>query len=231
MAEFYSFGLARDTLNRRFGGGFPQGAIVLMTGEKGSGKSVMCQRITYGLLTNGYAVTYISTELTTEDFISQMRSMDFDIIDYLLDLKFWYIPVYPLVGITKPRKGFWDKLLSSRQLFDRQITIIDTFSALTKADLDERKSLETLSFLKKLCGMDKTIILTMEESDVGAEVMGAFKSVADVYLALESRVAGDALTHRLVVHRYGGMERRVLNVMDFRVEPKMGPVVQITEVV
>ena len=69
MPELYKIELERDGLHRNLGGGFPKGAIVLMIGKYGAGKSAVSQRLTYGFLKNGHSVTMVSTEFTTKAFL------------------------------------------------------------------------------------------------------------------------------------------------------------------
>jgi len=57
------------------GGGFPKGSLIMIDGASGSGKSALCQRFSYGLLDNKNTVTYVSTQLTTQNFIRQMKSL------------------------------------------------------------------------------------------------------------------------------------------------------------
>ena len=67
--EDYQFQIERDGLSRRLGGGIPKGALTVIAGPYGSGKSVFVERLCYGLLINGHTVTYISTEITVQGFI------------------------------------------------------------------------------------------------------------------------------------------------------------------
>jgi len=84
--DYISLHLDRDDLNDKIGGGLPKGSLMIVEGESGIGKSILCQRITYGALVNGYTVTYISTEMTTLDFVRQMASLNYNIETYLFNL-------------------------------------------------------------------------------------------------------------------------------------------------
>ena len=79
--------LERDEFHRWFGGGLPKSSICVIEGVEGGGKTIISQRLAYGLLENNYTVTYVSTELTIRDFIFQMASMNYNIVDYLLKKK------------------------------------------------------------------------------------------------------------------------------------------------
>ena len=113
--------LETDELDRRLGGGIPENALILIEGEEGSGKSVLTQRLAYGLLKNGIDVTFVSTELTTRSFIKQLHSFNYRILPYMLKLKLVFIPVFPV--ISKSIKGnLLKKLIEAKQLYQNSIT-------------------------------------------------------------------------------------------------------------
>jgi len=131
--------MQRDELNRKLGGGFPPGSIIMIEGGGGSGKSTVCQRLAYGLMENGSSVTYISTQLTTKGFINQMYSLNYKIASFLLKKKLLYIPVLSLMDPTRPRLDFIERLRSGEELFKNDVIIIDTISSLIKHSVNIEK--------------------------------------------------------------------------------------------
>ena len=140
----YSFALDRDEINQMLGGGFPKGALVVIDGPNGSGKSALCQRFAFGLLDNKNTVTYISTQMTTKNFIRQMNSLDYPIGIKMLKGELLYIPAYPLIKESKPRIDFIQRLMGAAGLFEKDVIIIDTLSALIRYSLETEKSLQLL---------------------------------------------------------------------------------------
>ncbi|MFA7342528.1 MAG: ATPase domain-containing protein, partial [Candidatus Methanomethylophilaceae archaeon] len=110
MKDFLPVHLPRDEFAKKIGLGLPSSSLALIEGEEGSGRSVVSQRLTYGLLENGFSVTYISTELTLKDFINQMYSMKYHIGPYLINTRLKFIPVLPIVGDQMPRQGYLQTL-------------------------------------------------------------------------------------------------------------------------
>jgi len=165
LESIYSFMIKRDEFHDQLGRGIPKGSIVYIHGDPSAGKSVVCQRLVYGFLSNNFNVSIISTEMTVKDFINQMYSLDYKIAKPMLNNLLKYIPVYPLMGKVKNRENFLEKLMNSEQLFNSDIVMIDTFSSLLKYSIhDEDSSIKFLSFLKKLSSMDKVIIITVENN-------------------------------------------------------------------
>jgi flagellar protein FlaH len=230
VVEVYEIEIERDGLHRNLGGGFPKGSIVVLIGDHGAGKSAICQRIAYGLLRNQHSCTMISTEFTTKGFIDQMKSMNYNIVDYLLNRELLYIPVYPLIGKPRGREDFLGRLMRSKQLYERDLVFIDTFSALIKNDIDMERAISVLGFFKKLAGMSKTIVLTMESGELPEEVIAPFKSDSDVFLDIKMRTLEGQTTRTMVVNRYTSSAAPVVEATGFRIEPKVGFIIDITTV-
>lgn len=225
-----SFALERDEFNNKLGGGFPPGSLVLFEGGDGSGKSSICQRICYGLLNNNHSVTFISTTLTTKGFINQMYSMDYPIGLYLLRNELLYIPVLPLIKSSKARTDFIERLMSAKALFEKEVIIIDALSSLIKHSADSKKSIDLISFFKKITGTGKVIIFTMDATELDEEILSEFTSAADVYCTLKVRTLGNEIKRSIVVNRFTGAKSPVGSIIGFRIEPKVGLVVEIASI-
>ena len=226
-----SFEIERDEFNRNLGDGFPEGSIVFIEGDNGSGKSSISHRFAYGLLENGYEVTLISTQLTTKGFINQMHSLDYPVALHLLKNKLLYIPVLPLIKSSKDRIDFIDRLMGAEALFKKDVIIIDTISSLIKQSADTTKGFELISFLKKITGMGKTIILTSNLNDLDSTINSQFISSSDIYFTLKVRPLGNEIKRTIVVNKFTGARRPVGTMIGFRIEPKAGLVVEIASVI
>ncbi|HDD59472.1 MAG: AAA family ATPase [Thermoplasmata archaeon] len=228
----YQISLERDELHNYLGGYLPKGAIIYLEGPYSSGKSVLCQRFTYGLLKNLHTVTYISTELTVREFIEQMYSLDFPIASPLLSGSLLYIPVYPLIYKLKPRTDFFKKLLTAHHLYQRDVLVIDTFSSLVENSLKAKEgAFKYLSFLKRLAALGKTIILTVDNDELANPLLlDPFKSASTVYLTLTSREIGGSITKVIKINRYCTAENPIEDTVGFKVSPGVGIIIEITAV-
>lgn len=224
------FDFERDGLHRHLGGGIPKGAMVVLSGSVGSGKSAIVQRLIYGFMLHHHNVNIISTELTTKGFLDQMESLDYPVKRNLLDGTLGFVPVFPLIGKAKPRLDFLSRLTSTPGLYEPEVIFIDTFSALVKNDLDESKALDTISFFKKITGRNRTVILTIDPSDIPNSIMAPFRSVADILIELKTEVVEGAMEHILYVTRYSHAQGPVSTAVGFRIEPGAGFIVDITTV-
>ncbi|WP_406659843.1 ATPase domain-containing protein [Methanolobus sp. ZRKC3] len=230
MAKIRAFDIPRDDLNDKLGGGFPEGSLVVIEGGSGGGKSSISQRLSYGLNENDVTVTFISTQLTTKGFINQMYSLDYPLAPFLLNGSLLYIPVIPLVQAAKSRIDFIQRLMAAEELFEKDVIIIDTISSLIKYSVNTEKSLELISFFKKLNGMGKVIILTIEPNQLSEDVSSMFRSSCDVYITLKSKPLGSEVKRTAMVNKFTGAKGPVGTMIGFRVEPKVGLVVEIASV-
>lgn len=225
-----SFELDRDELNKKLGGGFPGGSIVIIEGGNGCGKSAVAQRIAFGLLNNKSTVTFISTQLTTKGFIHQMYSLNYPIVPYLLKNQLLYIPVLPLVKSSMIRSDFIERLMGAKKLFDNNVIIIDTLSSLIRASADTTKSIELVSFFKKMTGIEKTIIITVDSTELEKDILNEFSSSSDVNISLKQKTLGIDIKRTIVVNKFTGARAPVGNMIGFRIEPNVGLVVEIASV-
>lgn len=233
----YKFQIPRDELGDRLGRGIPKGALVVVEGDYGAGKSVLIERLAHGFVENGHTMTIVSTENTTMQFVEQMASLGYPVDDALIEGRLLFLPVHPILGFQRPKKDILERLLRAKAMYDRDIVAIDAFSGLlgsyAKAggahDLIQR--LEELLFLfKRLCAEGKTIVLTLEPGDLPPDVVGMLKSTADVYLAMRIQVAGANVSRQIFVRRFERAQHPVADLIGFRVEPKAGFIVEIKNV-
>lgn len=225
--DLFGIHLKQDELAARMGGGLPRGSTMLIEGAEGSGRSALCQRLLYGLLQNGHTATFVSTELTLRDFIDQMYSLDYKIDKSLINGSLSYFPVYPLLGQSRSRGDFLEKLMSSPQLYRNDVLFIDSLTTLTKDSLTEANCIRLMGFFKKQMKLDKTIIMTADESCKAADPL---RSAVDIYLSIKMKASGQEMTRTVQTLRYQRAKHRVDDVMRIRIEPGIGLVIEITEV-
>lgn len=237
----YRINLERDELSDRLGGGIPHGSLVIIEGEFGTGKSILLQRLLYGLLKNQAKVTVVSTELTTLHFIEQMHSLEYAVDEHIFNRSLLFLPVYPVLGFRGRKTDLMDRLLNAKRMYDSDVIAIDAFSQLVKdwvkalgADADERFKEEriedALYLFKLLNAKGKSVILTLQPGDMPDDIASALKAAADVYLSLRLDSVGGVVSRSIFVRRFSRAEKNVADIVPFRVEPKSGFIVEIKSV-
>jgi len=223
----FNIKLKVDELSEKLGKGIPKCSIALIEGPEGSGRSVLSQRICYGMLFNGQTVTYISTEMTMRDFIDQMYSLGYRIDRYLITGKLRFIPVYPIMGNLRSREDFLKRLMDSEELFQSDATIIDTLSAICYNRLTADSAVRLMSFLKKVVSNEKLVVMSIEQDLEGAEPL---RLASDLYFGLATRLAPEGIRRTISVKRFTKAQNNVDDVIRYRIEPKSGLVIELTEV-
>ncbi|MEA3201670.1 MAG: archaeal flagellar protein FlaH [Thermoplasmata archaeon] len=237
----YRISLDRDELGDRLGGGLPSGALCILEGEFGTGKSIIGQRLVYGLLKNGARVTVVSTELTTMHFIEQMHSLDYPIEEYVFNRNLLFLPVYPVLGFRGKKTDLMDRLLNAKKMYESDVIFIDAFSSVvkdwmqaqepgtSKRDMNARIE-DALYLFKLLNSRGRTVVLSMQPGDLPDEIASVLKAAADVYITLKLDSVGGVVSRSLFVRRFSRAEKPVADIVPFRVEPKTGLIVEIKSV-
>jgi flagellar protein FlaH len=243
-SNHFPIGLSEhDRLEKELGGGLPKGAIVLIEGDYGAGKSVLTQRFTYGFNTEDVVTTLVSTELGVKSFLDQMHSLTYDIVKPLLNEEVLFIPAEidasgTLTGGTdeQERKQLLKLMMEAETMWEADVIMIDTFDAILRNDPkfealirqnEERQAaLEIISFFRDLTTKGKTILLTVDPSTVDEEAIGPFRSIADVYLQLEMVEVGNDVRRNIFTKRFAGMGEQVGDRIGFSVRSGIGIVIE-----
>ncbi|PSP58049.1 ATPase [Halobacteriales archaeon QH_7_66_37] len=242
--ELFSIGLKeRDRLDKELGGGMPPGSIVLMEGDYGAGKSALSQRFAYGLCEEGATVTFLSTELTVGSFLEQMHSLDYGMVDHMLDENVLFL--HADIGDSKStfsdeeeedRMDLLKRLMEAEVMWDSDVIIIDTFDAILRNDPkfealvrenEERQAaLEIISFFRDIIADGKVIVLTVDPTTLDEEAIGPFRSIADVFLELEMVEVGNDVRRQISVLRFAGMGEQVGDTIGYSVRSGTGIVIE-----
>jgi flagellar protein FlaH len=242
--ELFSIGLKeRDRLDKELGGGMPPGSIVLMEGDYGAGKSALSQRFAYGLCEKGHSVTFLSTELTVGSFLEQMHSLDYGMVDHMLDENILFL--HADIGDSKStfsdgddedRMDLLKRLMEAEVMWESDVIVIDTFDAILRNDPkfealvrenEERQAaLEIISFFRDIISRGKVIVLTVDPTTLDEEAIGPFRSIADVYLNLEMVEVGNDVRRQISVLRFAGMGEQVGDTIGYSVRSGTGIVIE-----
>ncbi|QCC50622.1 ATPase domain-containing protein [Halapricum salinum] len=242
--DLFSLGMdERDRLNKELGGGIPPGSIVLVEGDYGAGKSAMSQRFSYGLCETGHRVTMLSTELTVGSFLDQMHSLDYGMVEHMLDENILFLHAdigdsnnFSSESSDDDRKDLLRRLMEANVMWDADVILIDTFDAILRNDPkfealvrknEERQAaLEIISFFREIIAQGKVIVLTVDPSTLDEDAIGPFRSIADVFLELEMIEVGNDVRRQISVKRFAGMGEQVGDTIGFSVRSGTGIVIE-----
>ncbi len=228
MAKLHKIDLDRDTLGKSIGGGIPESSLILVEGKDGAGKSIFAQRVVYGMLTYNTSVTYLSTELNTMGFVEQMASLDYNVTDHILFEKLLFLPMFPYLGENRLSKNFVDNLMASKEIFEKDVIVFDTFSfLLMQNDLDMQSNLQLIKFIKKLNTLGKTIIFCVDTDHIDTKFTTIMRSISDLTFRVEIKTfAGDPV-RVIFIDRFKRPGDKTMTAVPFKVEPGKGFALEI----
>ncbi|MBD3261215.1 MAG: ATPase [Candidatus Altiarchaeales archaeon] len=228
MQDYLNVRIRQDQLHANLGDGLPTGSLILVEGKDGAGKSIIAQRFSYSILESKKKVTYITTELSTKDFIDQMSSIKYYVDEHIINQNLLVIPMFPFMGGVKLRDDFIDRLMAAEQLFDSDFIVIDAFSfLLVQPNMTEGKSFDVINFFKKMTNKNRTILLTVDPEHLNASLLTLLRSVSDIYLELGSKTLAGEERKFIRINRFKKSRGTISNQIAFRVDPGVGFIVEI----
>jgi flagellar protein FlaH len=207
-----------NDLDGKMGGGVPLGSLTLIEGDSGAGKSVLAQQMMHGCLKEGYQLSIFSSENTVKSLVKQMRSLNLDILDYLL---LGNVRVFPIETSSLGKQATSTLINAMKQEKGRSMIFVDSLTS----SIPQSSDREVLSFFeesKRLCGDGTTIINIIHSHGLGSELLTRIRSLCDAHLRLRTEEVGSKLVKTLEVTKVRGAEQPTGSIISFEVEPGWG---------
>lgn len=206
-------------LDSRMGGGLPVGTLALIEGGSGSGKSVLSQQIIWGALRDGYTAAVYTSENSVKSLMTQMRSIDLDVLDFLLLSR---LRVYPMELAHLGDKASQVLMRAIKQNHDRDLIVIDSFTSAVVHASTDRNIFTFFEDAKRLCAQGSTVLITLHADAVEPDLMNPIRAMCDAHLILRSDQDGQRLVKTLQVAKIRGASSVTGAIVGFEVEPGWG---------
>lgn len=229
VEDGFEFTLEQDSLSSAMGARLPNRSLWMLQAEVGGGKSLISQRIIYGLLENGVKVLAVTTELTTRGWIEQMESIGYPVTEHIASGRLMVFSRFGVIAETRDDVGIFD-VLDSDAITKADVVVIDTASSLMPSDLDTKQKDEVLQKLRKICSESRSLMLTVDPTEMDDKLLHKLRSSCEVLLDLNAGFVGGELKRTIVVTRFLRAAGPVQASVGWRVEPYMGFIVDITAV-
>jgi flagellar protein FlaH len=206
-------------LDSKMGGGIPIGSLTLIEGTSGAGKSVLSQQIICGSLRKGFTVSLFTSENSVKSLVSQMQSIDLDILDFLLlgRLRVFSMQLTRL-GAQAPSTLGRAMIRECRH----NILIVDSFTTAIANDSNEVQVLSFFEQSKRLCANGTSVMITLHSGVVDGDLIDALRSMCDAHLILRSEQDGQRMVKTLQVAKIRGAASITGAIVGFDVEPGWG---------
>lgn len=209
-------------LDSKLGGGLPGGSLLLIEGSSGAGKSVLAQQITWGALQSGLRATFFTSENTVKSLLTQMESIDLDVLDYLLLSR---LRVYPMELARLGEAAPAALLAAMRQYVESakpDLIAIDSFTAAIAHARSDSSILQFFEACKRFCAGGMTLLITLHANSVNPDLISPIRSMCDAHVILRSEKDGQRLIKTLEVVKIRGAGSVTGAVVGFEVEPGWG---------
>ena len=229
IEDGYEFTLEQDSLSNAMGARLPNRSLWMIQGDVGSGKSLISQRLIFGLLENGSKVLVVTTELTTRGWIEQMESIGYPVTDYIASGKLMVFSRFGVIAEAKEGVDLFD-VLESDAIEKSDVVVVDSASALMPEGLEPSQHLATLQKLRKVCSESRSLLLTVDPTEMDDKLLHKLRSSCEVLLDMNAGFVGGEIKRTIVVTRFLRAAGPVQASVGWRVEPYMGFIVDITAV-
>jgi flagellar protein FlaH len=229
VEDGYEFTLEQDSLSNAMGARLPNRSLWMIQGEVGSGKSLISQRLIYGLLENGSKLLVITTELTTRGWIEQMESIGYPITEYIASGRLLVFSRFGVIAESKKGVEIFD-VLNSDAVEKADVVVVDSASALMPNELDSAEQVSVIQKLRKICSDSRSLLLTVDPVEIDEKLLHKLRSTCEVLLDMRAGFVGGEIKRTIVVTRFLRAAGPVQATVGWRVEPFMGFIVDITAV-
>tara|TARA_B100000767_G_scaffold76533_2_gene73151 strand:- start:2604 stop:3347 length:744 start_codon:yes stop_codon:yes gene_type:complete len=229
VEDGFPYDLETDSLADSMGLRLPNRSLYVLQGAVGGGKSLVSQRLIYGMIENGVKVLVITTELTTRGWIEQMESIGYGITDAIREGKLMVFSRFGSIAESTPDVDLI-QLLESEAVELADVVVIDSASSLMPSHLDDANRFKLMQRLRQISSKGRSLMLCIDPVEMDEKLMHNLRSSAEVVLDLMTTMIGGEIKRNVVVTRFLRAAGPVQTSIGWRVEPSMGFIVDITAV-
>ncbi|MBX3014615.1 MAG: hypothetical protein KF832_24055 [Caldilineaceae bacterium] len=207
-------------IDDKMGGGIPLGSLTLIEGDSHSGKSVLSQQMMWGSLSDGFKLSFFTTENTVKSLVKQMQSLNIDILNYLLLTR---LRLYPM-EFARSKGDILGDLLAAIMKEGKEghgMIFIDALTpGLTNAV--QETVLEFFERCKRLCAEGMTILIIVHSHAISKDFLVRITSLCDAHLRMRTEEVGNKLVKTMEVAKVRGASKNTGNIVSFEIEPGLG---------
>ena len=229
VEDGYPFVLETDSLADSMGSRLPNRSIYVVQGDVGSGKSLISQRLSFGLAENDVKVLVITTELTTRGWIEQMESIGYGVTEFIRTGQLMVFSRFGTIAEALPDVGI-QQVLESEAVSKADMIIIDSASSLMPDDLDDNGRFKMMQDLRRITSEGRSVMLCVDENEMDSKLLHTLRASSEIVLDMKTAMIGGEIKRNIVVTRYLRAAGPVQSSIGWRVEPSMGFIVDITAV-
>ncbi|MBT5390756.1 MAG: hypothetical protein HOL22_00205 [Euryarchaeota archaeon] len=229
IEDGFPYELETDSLADSMGLRLPNRSLMILQGTVGGGKSLLSQRLAYGLAENDVKVLVITTELTTRGWVEQMESIGYGVTESIRSGQLLVFSRFGTIAESLPEVGL-EELLESEAIELADVVIIDSASSIMPADLDDISRFKLMQKLRQVCSKGRSLMLCIDPEEMDHKLLHTMRASSEVVLDLQTAMIGGEIKRNIVITRYLRAAGPIQTSIGWRVEPGMGFIVDITAV-
>ena len=209
-------------LDTALGEGLLVGGLALIEGPSKSGKSVVCQYILHGAVSDGWDAALFTSDPSAGDLSQQMSSIGLDLPSGVHGDR---LSVYPL---TKPARGESSdssivKLVSGIENLPEScgLVVIDGISEIAFAS-EPREVMGFFSTFQQLCAAERAIIVVAQSSAFDVSLSSRLHQLCGTHIETSNESVRARPVKNLNVSKVNNVDKGKSNGFFFNVEPDIG---------
>lgn len=231
----YPLGMSEtDRIEQSFGGGLPTGSICLLEGDHSAGKSTLIQRMLRGMSGEGIRTAIVSTTMNAHEFVEQMHSLSYDIVDDLLSDRVLFLSA-DLSGPEADRTPL-ESLFAAGPHWDASVVFVDSLEGLLLRDpvfttASERGDgdqilRKVVSELRAHTRDGTTVVLGVNDRLLSGGCLYPLRNAASVYLDIQVDRVGQEVRREAVVRRFAGPREPINDTISFTIAEGRGVMIE-----
>jgi flagellar protein FlaH len=221
----FEFELETDSLANSMGKAIPHRSLCMVCGAEGKGKSLMGQRLAFGLIANGAKVAMVTTELTTRGWIEQVASLGYWMEKPIQEGQLLLLSRFGVLAEENPEPIDLMTLLDSEGPRAADFVIVDRASSM----MGDGSPTQIISTIRRFCADGRTLMLMVDEAEIDDLLLRELRGSAEILLDMLTSSEG-GFSRSIGVTRFLRAAGPVQPRIGWRVEPGMGFIVDITAV-
>ncbi|MFN3267911.1 MAG: ATPase domain-containing protein [Zestosphaera sp.] len=193
--------LGVEALDNILGRILDSGALILIAGSPGAGKTLLASTICYANASNGIPCLYVSLQETREVFFKHMKdfNMNFSELESRDLFKYYRVPI-----IIDPE--LINTLINELSAYSSKykVFVIDSFTPLSIMIGEDSKTRALLqNFFYNLAKLENSLVILVAEIPIGKDSLnlGGVEFVSDVVLILKQHVERGLITRYIEVRK------------------------------
>jgi archaellum biogenesis ATPase FlaH len=212
------------------GGGINENSLMIIEGAANTGKSVMCQHITYGVLhSRDSAIAYYSSEDNAKTLLQKMEALALDIKQDLATDRIRIYGINPKNNNVKDSDKFLKLIIKHVSELPQRFRLVIIDSATEyMSRVSPTVKVDFLQACKELCDNERSIALALDTHIFEGKTLYRAYAMSDYYLQLKSNdtmldtgQVDTRVIKILTVTKLGGAERHSGEGIKFEIKPGM----------